>query len=407
MFRLTAVALLAILLGSVPVEAAISADGLRVVKEVNAALDGVPKNTAYAAGDFGGNEAAVRAHLASAASVAKDCNRELRFLIRDSGEPEVRAAQARVSDLMQYVKTVNDALSGSGQNPQQLRAMVFDFVEEYLSKGLVSRGGPLTALQRDPKADVSIGGDTAEMQAVIKELEAVDAGCKGKYRAVVNEKHPANPALDPALWCATAANRQTLLRKSTESMMASGFDVAIGQFTQLKKDLESREGFLATNEDVLKVVMVDRETLRNELRKRYQPQMDQAGITSVDDLLARFDPAIGGLRTEIERLAPRWQFPAAGPHDPAPEALARAQVPRAHPGGAVRATVMSHATFKIHKNALGIPLYRYKDGFVLYKLPAESLCRQHGFTYTETFDGRGYQKPSGVRLNYTRFQRCQ
>ena len=48
-----------------------------------------------------------------------------------------------------------------------------------------------------------------------------------------------------------------------------------------------------------------------------------------------------------------------------------------------------------------------RRGFVLYKMPDENLCRQQSFSYTETFDGKGYQPSNGVRLNYVRFLSCK
>jgi hypothetical protein len=78
-----------------------------------------------------------------------------------------------------------------------------------------------------------------------------------------------------------------------------------------------------------------------------------------------------------------------------------------YPGTALKASVMQDPVFKIVKNRLGIPLERYKDGFVLYKAANESFCRQQSFTYLEKFDGTGYQRPAGVGLNRIRYVNCQ
>jgi len=69
--------------------------------------------------------------------------------------------------------------------------------------------------------------------------------------------------------------------------------------------------------------------------------------------------------------------------------------------------VLKTDPWKISKNSLGIPLSRLRQGFVLYKMPSENLCRQQSFSYTETYDGTGYQPSNGVRLNYVRFQACK
>lgn len=388
--------------------AAISPDGARTVAQVNATLDANPKNPAYTSGNFAGQEAAARAHLASVSRVARDANNQLRLLIRDAREPEVRAAQARVDDLNAYVKAVRDALSNSGQSSQQLEGLVYDFAKEHLSSGIVSSAAALVQLQRDPSFRSSLGGDNAQAAQLMNALAAIDASCKSKYAAIATAKHPSNPTLDPALWCGAAANRQSLLQRSTENLISTSLGHVIKQYVDMKQTLEAKEGFLAVNNDsMLRTIMVDRESLRRELQERYKPQMEQAGLTDVNKLMTEFDPAISGLRAEVERLAPRWQWPATGARDAGAETLARAQVARQFPGAAIRATLLRDAVFKIHKNALGIPLDRYKDGFVLYKMANEPLCRQQSFTYTETFDGTGYQRPSGVKLNYVRFLRCQ
>ncbi|MEO7650774.1 MAG: hypothetical protein ABIZ80_09925 [Bryobacteraceae bacterium] len=116
--------------------------------------------------------------------------------------------------------------------------------------------------------------------------------------------------------------------------------------------------------------------------------------------------ALAALQKEMERLAPRWTFPA-GPHDARLEGFARVGVDKWYPGGKVLKAVMDTEPWKISKNRLGIPLSRSRRGFVLYKMPDESLCRQQSFSYTETFDGTGYQPSNGVRLNYARFLSCK
>ncbi len=116
--------------------------------------------------------------------------------------------------------------------------------------------------------------------------------------------------------------------------------------------------------------------------------------------------ALNELQLEIERLAPRWKFPD-GPHDARLEGFARVGVDKWNPGGKVLRTVLKTDPWTISKNGLGIPLSRMRQGFVLYKMPEENLCRQQSFSYTETWDGTGYQQSNGVRLNYVRFQACK
>ena len=148
--------------------------------------------------------------------------------------------------------------------------------------------------------------------------------------------------------------------------------------------------------------------LAAEMAQRHGPLLTVAQLGASGEAMAQpIRDLSKDLMQEAERLAPRWKFPATGPRDAFAEGLARQQVSKTYPGAALRAAHMDDAVFKIRKNALGVPLDRHKDGHVLYKAPKESLCRQQTFTYTEIFDGTGYQKPAGVKLQRLRYLACQ
>ena len=170
-------------------------------------------------------------------------------------------------------------------------------------------------------------------------------------------------------------------------LLAARGDFAATQIDKLIPKIEQREGFIPADTTVEKEAIFDRAKL-----------------------LSRFpDPstssALDRLQKEIDRLAPRWSFPK-GSKDPRLDGFVRIVVERWHPGGNVMKSVMDDESWHISKNKLGIPLERSRRGFVLYKMPNESLCRQHTFRYFEKFDGTGYQPSNGVRLDYARFQSC-
>lgn len=121
---------------------------------------------------------------------------------------------------------------------------------------------------------------------------------------------------------------------------------------------------------------------------------------------AQSQRAIAQLQREIARLAPRWRFPD-GPHDERLEAFARASVDKWHSGGRVRRTVMDPGDWKTILNEDGTPMSRSRRGYVLYKMPNESLCRQHTFVYSEVFDGTQYLPSNGVRLQFVRYLVCR
>lgn len=170
------------------------------------------------------------------------------------------------------------------------------------------------------------------------------------------------------------------------SLYAAGF--AAKQVEKLQARMEAAEGFIPADTTVEK----DAALYPEKFKQKFSDPESLAALAS--------------LQKEMERLAPRWNFPD-GPHDARIEAFARKGVDDWHPGGKVMKTVMDPAPWNIHKNKLGIPLNRTRRGFVLYKMPAEMLCRQQAFLYTETFDGSGYQPSNGVRLNYARYLVCK
>lgn len=381
--------------------AAISDYGARVVQAVNARIDSVPRQ-------HSGGAAGARQHLANVERVIGECNAQLRLLIRDSREPEVRAAQQKLAELERYAESLKGNLQAGGQSNEQLDKQVYQFEAEYLRNMLTNRALPLYILTKDPSASVHLGQDPALYQEMAGYLAQMDQACKGKYAAIAQLPHP-NPAVQqgaPEVWCKLAANREAMLRKSATNAAGGDLNGIANHMKQMTAKLEANEGFLENEIQMVRRALWQREDLLKELSARYQPLFRATGVTDPSAIMAPLQPAMDALMAEAQRLAPRWKFPAAGPHDAYPESLAKQQLAKEYPGTTLRASVMQDPVFKIVKNRLGIPLERYKDGFILYKASNESLCRQQSFTYLEKFDGTGYQRPAGVRLNRIRYINC-
>ena len=97
------------LIAAVTCSAAISDYGARVVQAVNARLDSVPRQ-------YTGGPAGARQHLEQVERAIGECNGQLRLLIRDSREPEVRGAQAKLADLERYAESLKGNLKAGGQS---------------------------------------------------------------------------------------------------------------------------------------------------------------------------------------------------------------------------------------------------------------------------------------------------
>jgi hypothetical protein len=372
--------------------AAISDYGARVVQAVNARLDSVP-----------------RENLAAMEQAINECDGQLRLLIRDSREPQVRAAQAKLDDLRRQAESMRGNLRAAGKSSEQLEKKVYQFEAEYLRSMLTARARALYPLATEPVSTASLGQDPNLYREMSAYLAQIDQGCKSKYADIAGLAHP-NPAVQqgaPAVWCKIAANRDEMLRRSATNAAAGDLSGIARHMDTMKQGLEANEGYLENEIQMVRRALWGREALLKELAARYQPLFAAAGVTDTSAIMAPLQPSMDALMAEATRLAPRWKFPAAGPHEAYPESLAKQQLAKEYPGTSLRASIMTDPVFKIVKNRLGIPLERYRDGSILYKAQNETLCRQQGFTYLEKFDGTGYQRPAGVGLNRIRYLPCQ
>lgn len=181
--------------------------------------------------------------------------------------------------------------------------------------------------------------------------------------------------------------RYAPLATATAILFAASSDSASPEIDKLIPRIEQHGGFIPADTTIEKEAVFYRAKLLNRFPD-----------PSTSEALER-------LQKEIDRLAPLWSFPT-GAKDARLDGFARIGVDRWYAGGKVAKTVMDNETWHISKNRLGIPLERSRRGWVLYKMPSESLCRQQAFRYYEKFDGTGYQPSNGVRLDYARFQSC-
>jgi len=390
--------------------AAISPDGARTVQRVNAMLDQLQIDPAFAAGNVAGREAEARAAAAKLRSAYSDCNMQLRLLIRDSREPEVTAARRRCDEVAATRERLNAALQGAGASVEQNKALLYDFYTKFTGGVESGQTAGFRQLFLNLNPGATAPDSIEEFRTSLATLARIDEACKGSHKAVAQatEPHGPNNMQSVATWCATAARREELGRVMASNTAAGPAKIWANEIGKLKEQLESREGFLTTDLTPIRRALFDREAMIQEAATRHKALLEAAGVKDTSGVLGALQPSIDSLMAEVDRLAPRWKFPAGSPRDAAIEGYGRSAVAKVYPGAVVKASVMQTAAFSIRKNALGVPLDRNRDGFILYKMPNEKYCRQQSFSYTETYAGGGtYQKPNGARLNYIRYQPCQ
>ena len=62
---------------------------------------------------------------------------------------------------------------------------------------------------------------------------------------------------------------------------------------------------------------------------------------------------------------------------------------------------------KAWKNALGVPLYRDKVGWAVFKVKGDPFCQARSFSLSEPYKGGGrYQKDRSVSFGSVRWQKC-
>ena len=111
------------------------------------------------------------------------------------------------------------------------------------------------------------------------------------------------------------------------------------------------------------------------------------------------------LEAEVRRLAPKWGKPTGnGKHYGIK--LAKKQIKR------VFGKVKFYSTggtkgWSIKKNALGVPLYRDKVGWAVFKVKGDPFCQARSFSLSEPYKGGGrYQKDRSVSFGSVRWQKC-
>ena len=63
--------------------------------------------------------------------------------------------------------------------------------------------------------------------------------------------------------------------------------------------------------------------------------------------------------------------------------------------------------WSVKKNALGVPLYRDRFGWILFQVPGEPLCQLRTFYISEEYVGRKPKKDKDVGFARLRWQKCR
>ncbi|MDH3714315.1 MAG: hypothetical protein OET44_10760 [Gammaproteobacteria bacterium] len=216
------------------------------------------------------------------------------------------------------------------------------------------------------------------------------------------------PAHDPRFWCNAAARADQLIKAAALNSARQSIAVTGAATIQSPAQLRENDGWLTFEGPVtFKEKLFFSAHGREAVMANVSSLLNAAGIENAESELWKEQRGrLDALRHEVESTAGSWKTPA-DKADNYSTALARGQVAEMHPQADVRTAFLSRASYKIHKNALGVPLRRTMPGYVLFRLPEDPFCQLRSYTLTEQYSGGGlYQQAAGVRFGYVRFQAC-
>ncbi len=216
------------------------------------------------------------------------------------------------------------------------------------------------------------------------------------------------PEHDPVRWCEAAQNADTHIQAAALNHAKTMVSTTGTSTIQSPEQLMAREGFLTFESPVTFAEKLHFSGgVMNHAMAPVTKLLAAVGIENADDAIwGEQKQRLAALRAAVESSATTWQLPEKKGENYSGE-LAVQQVRRMHPDAHVYAAYLSRASWKIHRNSLGVILRRTLPGYVMFKLPADPFCQLRPYTLTESYAGGGaYQEASGVRLGYIRFQSC-
>ncbi len=271
---------------------------------------------------------------------------------------------------------------------------------------------PITRLIQQLKHNNQKIGTPEQVETHAKVAAQVDSVCKGIDYAKLTSKpcyYVINgPHNDPVNWCEAAAKSGELIKAAALNSAKQTISIVGTASIQSPKEFMDRDGWLTfegkvTYKDKLFFSSHGRENVMGSVKSL----LASVGVENAEETLwGEQKGRLDTLRKEVEKTAGTWKSPEekAGNYS---TKLARNQIQKMHPDAKIHKAYLSRASYKIHKNALGVPLRKTMPGYILFKLPDDPFCQLRSYTLTEQYEGGGkYQKASGVRIGYVRFQKC-
>ncbi len=342
----------------------------------------------------------------------------------DRGSPNGQALANDLRLVDMYLKEARDADKKSAETSKAAKEACKKFKDEMVNvNGNRGHMEGLIRLSQGKKPNrsysslnkVAIAGWLERIEAQKAMLANLGSWCSPAKVAVLEHCYSSHgkPRMeglyaetDPVVWCSVAKDGSKLMIKEFEMFMKRDDEARTKRTSP--DDLERKEGWFAEDRAVewksfFYVTKEDKDKAMGE----YGQILAALGGDLTADPFASREKALAELRVAVERLAPKWKLPAKGQNFYG-TGIAKKTVQRWYKGAKVLKTAGSSGQWSISKNALGVPLYRSRFGWILFKVKGSPLCQLRTFALGEDYKGGGkYQKSNHITFSKLRWQNCK
>jgi hypothetical protein len=396
---------MAVVLAGAPLDAeARSANTDRIIGNIEIVLSSLTLVDAFATATVPEKERQTATNLLRDIDYAlRRANGDLGRVPPEDQDAEVKALMKRVADLTAYrdklAKNLETSIKGGAELDGKYRAFRDD------SKPFRKAVQVFTIRQGSVQQYDSI--NAAVITEVLAQLTKLDELCTTKYKGLeFNDRLAFQLAVDPQGDCSIAARRLEIATTLVEGSAAYDIATWVKNIDASRTKLEANNGFLS--DSGISDMVFNTATATAVVMAKHAPNFKAIGKTAPADLVAPITTAVAALWTEIDRLAPTYEFPAKLAHDNAAESGAKKAVAKVFNGAKVLKSGMQFAAWSIAKNDLSIPTEQYRTGTVLFKSKESKWCQQRDFTAHRTYIGGGkYQQAMTFTFGGMRYQKCK
>lgn len=301
------------------------------------------------------------------------------------------------------------------QDREAARKICYDEFKKQLSTPERANIMPLIINGSLPKrASANLIGQVKKVGSEVSEIcqtttfKDVEKIC-GQFRIPINN--------DPGVWCSKVKNWQQLTSAQEENMLSQ----TLGQWEnrplfQENLSSEQKMTFFARkvpNKEGWRHIQSwsDLEFSQEEQTaqlKRFQKMFDEAktGQKANKETLRPIIKAHEELIREAKAMVGKWPLPRDAGTDYSVDVAKKRHASFKAKGKFIKAW-LDRSDWKIHYNALGVPLRRTKPGFMYYAVDGQEACQVISYILTEPHIGGGkYQKAENLEWGYIRFHKC-